>query len=164
MNNLNTSYVLWLGWFFGVAGFHRIYNKKFFSGFLWLCTWGLFGIGQFIDLLLIPSMVDEHNLRVRQRLGLSAIGTPLGYGAAQSTLQEPLFNRLEIFDPQQLMVQLARVAQQRGGKLSVTQAVIDTGASFEQVQDTLNNMVKKGYIGITNHPDTGVVIYDFLEL
>lgn len=162
MNNLSTSYILWLGWFFGVAGFHRIYNKKFLSGFLWLCTWGFFGVGQLVDLLLIPSMVDEHNLRVKHRLGLSSMGVPLAH-TATPTLQS--FQR-EVEPPtrEQLMVKLARAAQHRQGKLSVTQAVIDTGASFEQVQQTLNQMVERGYVGVDNHPETGVVIYDFLEL
>lgn len=170
MNNLNTSYLLWLGWFFGVAGFHRIYNKKFLSGFLWLCTWGFFGVGQFIDLLLIPGMVDEHNLRVRQRLGLSHTGVPLGYGVAHPTLREPS-SQLEVpnfqqteLTPEQLMIKLARSAQKRGGKISVTQAVIDTEVSFDKVQNALDEMVKKGYVGVANHPDTGIVIYDFLEL
>ena len=162
MNNLSTSYILWLGWFFGVAGFHRIYNKKFLSGFLWLCTWGFFGVGQFVDLLLMPSMVDEHNLRVRQKVGLSSMGVPLS--GVTPTLQESFQHELAPPTQEQLMVKLARAAQHRQGKLSVTQAVIDTGIGFEQVQHTLDKMVEKGYVGVDNHPETGVVIYNFLEL
>ncbi len=39
-----------------------------------------------------------------------------------------------------------------------------TGASFEQVENALNQMLKSGYVGIDNDPKTGVVIYDFYEL
>ncbi|MGF1477938.1 MAG: NINE protein [Cyanophyceae cyanobacterium] len=167
MNRSSTSYLLWLCWLLGFAGFHRIYNRKFLSGFLWFCTWGLFGVGQLVDLLLIPSMVDEHNLRVRQRLGLSSTGIPQSYGTAQ--VQEPFQpassqSPVQLPRQEQLMVELARAAQKRGGKLSVTQGVIDTGGSFEEVQQTLNEMLTKGYIGVGNHSDTGVVVYDFFEL
>lgn len=62
------------------------------------------------------------------------------------------------------MIKLARIAQKRGGKLSVTQAVIDTGITFEEVEKTLNEMTKKGYVMINNHHETGIIIYDFTEL
>nr|MBA2747167.1 hypothetical protein [Tatlockia sp.] len=47
---------------------------------------------------------------------------------------------------------------------SVTQAVMDTEASFAEVETTLKEMLKTGYVAIDNHPDSGVVIYHFLEL
>jgi len=50
--------------FFGcslqVNGLHRLYNGKW-DRTLWLCTFGLFGVGQLVDLFLIPNMVDEYN-------------------------------------------------------------------------------------------------------
>ncbi|MGK7875992.1 MAG: NINE protein [Xenococcaceae cyanobacterium] len=171
MNNIGISYLLWCGWFFGFAGLHRLYNKKFITGFLWLFTWGIFGLGQIVDLLLIPSMVEEHNLKVRRRLGFSPKGIPLGYDPLNPTLPDSpygqtdsRFTHTQSLSKEQLMVKLAEVAQKRGGKISVTQAVIDTGVSFEEVQAALNEMVKQGYVGVDNHPTTGVVIYDFLEL
>lgn len=48
--------------------------------------------------------------------------------------------------------------------MSVTQAVMDTEISFAEVEAILKEMLKKGYVGVDNHPDTGVVIYHFLEL
>jgi|GEM_PF-5380264 len=44
------------------------------------------------------------------------------------------------------MIKLAKAAQKHGGQLSITQAVIDTKVTFEQVQKTLNEMVKPGYV------------------
>lgn len=41
------------GCFVGIAGLHRFYVGKIVTGILWLVTWGLFGIGQFIDAILI---------------------------------------------------------------------------------------------------------------
>ena len=62
------------------------------------------------------------------------------------------------------MMKLLKAADNRGGFLSVTQAVMDTEASFAEVEATLKEMLKTGYVAIDNHPDSGVVIYHFLEL
>ncbi|WP_052128608.1 DUF6232 family protein [Neosynechococcus sphagnicola] len=63
-----------------------------------------------------------------------------------------------------LMMQLLKVAKGNNGYLSVTQGVMDTGASFTDVESTLQEMVKAGYVSVANHPDTGVVIYKFVEI
>lgn len=170
MNKVSLSYLLWLCWFFGFAGLHRIYNKKIGTGLLWFFTWGLFGIGQIIDLLLIPSMVEEHNLKVRQRLGLSSQNVPLQNLNPQATqtfsphLHQPELVANKSLSKQEMMITLARVAQKKGGKLSITQAVVETGISFEEVEQTLNEMTKKGYVMVDNDPNTGSLIYDFVEL
>lgn len=39
--------------FLGVLGAHRFYEGKIATGILWACTGGLFGIGWFIDLLIL---------------------------------------------------------------------------------------------------------------
>ena len=156
MNDIGTSYLFWLGWIFGLGGLHRLYNKKIGTGLLWFCTWGFFGVGQFIDLVLIPNMVDEHNAQTRAKLGLSPTGVPLTQAVVAATVvQTP---------QEQLMVQLVKAAAARGGKLSVTQGVLDTGYGFAEVEGTLREMVKSGYIDVSNDPITGVVIYDFIEL
>jgi TM2 domain-containing membrane protein YozV len=54
------GYVLWV---FGFTGAHRFYYGKRWTGLLWLCTGGLFGIGWFIDLFLIPGMDAEADSR-----------------------------------------------------------------------------------------------------
>jgi hypothetical protein len=149
------SYLLWCGCFFGFAGLHRLYNGKLVTGVLWFFTLGFFGIGQFIDLMLIPDMVEEHNLKVRARLGLSSQGTPIYQPTI--TLNLPLTR-------EQLMLKLLRAASARGGKLSASQAVMDTETSFKEVEAALKEMVKNGYVIVDNHPETGVVIYDFVEL
>ncbi|NHJ31673.1 MAG: NINE protein [Asgard group archaeon] len=40
-------------WFLGYLGIHRFLKKYWLSGFIWLCTGGLFGIGWIIDLIWI---------------------------------------------------------------------------------------------------------------
>ncbi|MCL1467321.1 NINE protein [Argonema galeatum A003/A1] len=155
MNDVGTSYLLWLACLLQLHGLHRLYNRKFATGLLWLCTFGLFGIGQVIDLVLIPGMVEEHNTKVRAKLGYSPTGVPINQAAV-----------LRVVPPtrDQLMVKLVKAAAARGGKISVTQAVMDTGIGFADVEAVLKEMVKSGYVGIDNHPVSGVVMYDFLEI
>ncbi len=55
------AYLLWLPIVFGVAGLHRFYAGRWVSGLIWLVTFGFCGIGQVIDLIFIPRMVEDHN-------------------------------------------------------------------------------------------------------
>ena len=42
-----------LCFFLGVLGIHRFYVGKIGTGILWLCTLGLFGIGEIVDFIMI---------------------------------------------------------------------------------------------------------------
>jgi TM2 domain-containing membrane protein YozV len=163
MNQIGTSYVLWLVWLFGAAGIHRLYNKKTVTGIIWLCTWGLFGVGQLIDIILIPEMVHEHNAKYRARLGIAPNGAYLNQPTVEVVArQEPTIGQPLTKD--QLMVKLLKAAQARGGKLSVTQGVLDTECGFIEVETVLKEMVRTGYVAVSNDPTTGVITYDFVEL
>ena len=59
MRSSPTAYLLWFGCLIGFAGLHRFYLGRPWSGLLWLLTFGLLGIGQLVDLFLIPGMVRE---------------------------------------------------------------------------------------------------------
>ena len=54
------GYLLWI---FGFIGAHRFYYGKQITGVIWFFTLGLFFIGWFIDLFLIPSMDREADRR-----------------------------------------------------------------------------------------------------
>ncbi len=170
MNNVGTAYVLWLGCLLQLHGLQRLYNGKIFTGFLWLFTFGLMGFGQLIDLMLIPGMVDEHNAKYRAKHGLLPYDAP-----TQPTIQR-LVQRERVGPPivmpdrstaqpyDRLTIKLVKAAQARQGKLSVTQAVMDTEANFGDVETALRDLVKTGYVDVYNDPETGVVLYHFREL
>ena len=45
--------------FLGVFGVHRFYMGKWLTGLLWLCTFGLCGLGILYDYWTLNSQVDE---------------------------------------------------------------------------------------------------------
>lgn len=156
-NRLPISYILCgFGLFVPIGGLHRLYNGKIGTGLLWLCTGGLFYVGQLVDLLLIPSMVEEYKQGLRNQAGVSSFGVPLNQSVVASQVHIPKGN--------ELMMRLIEVAESRGGSLTVTQGVKATGASFAEVETALKEMFKSGYVKIDNDPVTGAVTYYFHEL
>ncbi len=151
-----TSYILCAVWFFGLGGLHRLYNGKIGTGLLWLLTFGVFGFGQFVDMFLIPGMVDEYQLRLMAKNGLGPNGLPMSQPAITAT-----DTRLP---SEPLTVKLLKAAHAKGGNLSVTQGVMATGANFADVEAAMQEMVRSGYVSVMNHPETGVVLYHFHEL
>jgi hypothetical protein len=147
------AFGLWCVCLFGLAGMHRFYLRKPVTGVIWLLTWGLFGIGQFVDLLRLRDMVEDENILTEGRHQRA-----LARGESRAALppaREPI---------EDLRQSLLKAAAARGGSISVTQGVLATGKSFEEVEEALDAMAKKGYADIDNDPSSGVVVYKFGDL
>ena len=59
MKTNGIAYLCWCLCFIGICGVQRLYTGRIISGILWLLTFGLLGIGQLVDLFLIPGMVES---------------------------------------------------------------------------------------------------------
>ena len=58
---------------------------------------------------------------------------------------------------------VVRLAQQCGGRLTVTEAAADTGLSVEEVGDILKRMADGGYVEV-EITDSGMIVYRFPEV
>lgn len=154
---IGISYGLWAAGFCGIGGLHRFYNGRRISGLLWLCTGSLFGVGQIVDLFVLPEMVNEYEEKIKASMGLSSAGVPLKEPAA-------IAQTIPQSTRSQLIAKLLQAARFRGGKLSLTQAVLDTGVGFAEIKAVLQDMATAGHVSIANDPSTGIVIYRFNEL
>lgn len=62
-HSLVVGYVIWI---FGFLGAHRFYYGRQISGTIYLFTFGLFFIGWFVDLFLIPGMNRDADIRYNE--------------------------------------------------------------------------------------------------
>ena len=151
MKDKTIAYLLWCACFLGVCGLHRIYNGKYGTGFLWLFTFGLAGIGQIIDLFTIPGMVEDANNRALiQAAGSAAL---LGAGVGPGVKRLPRTT-------EEFQVALAQAASAHGGRLTVAEAVAHTGRGFKEVDRQLREMAVAGYVE-ADSDDAGQVYYVF---
>lgn len=141
--NVGLAYLFWCLWLFGLGGIHRFYTGNFGTGILYLFTWGLFGFGQVIDLILIPGMVNKRNTYL------------LGLHHEQQVLVTPKKRTTSS------MQKLLRAAQANGGQLSAAQAAIFTELEPDEVDALLREAIKAGYADIHNDVKTGAVRYHF---
>jgi hypothetical protein len=55
------AYLLWFAGIFGWLGLHRFYLRKYWTGALWLFSFGCFGLGSLFDLIAMDEQVNEYN-------------------------------------------------------------------------------------------------------
>ncbi|MGF1601175.1 MAG: TM2 domain-containing protein [Thermosynechococcaceae cyanobacterium] len=163
MVNNGTAYLLWLACFFGLSGIQRFYTGKPVSGILYLFTLGFFGIGQLLDLVLIPSMVDEKNIKYWALHGLPyqaaapqvVVNVGEGYHAA---IQKP--PQLMEIDPktERLDVTVLKVCRELGGG-TISDCVIETGADPEEIKTIIHYLSVNGLLCVDNRETDGAIIY-----
>jgi hypothetical protein len=129
MKSSGTAYLLAiLGFLSPAAGVHRFYLGRPISGLLFLLTWGFLGIGTLIDLLLIPRMVEEENLRL------------LHLGVARPVFALP--------PPPSPEHQILRIAKENEGAVTVELVALHTGMSLAQTKGELERLRKEGFCSV----------------
>ncbi len=152
MKEKGFAYMLWAACFVGVCGLQRLYSGKIGTGLLYLFTFGLAGIGQLVDLFLIPRMVEDANNRLLMQ-GAVVQGA-LGPGGGV-----PAVRRLPR-TTEEMQVALVQAAARREGCLTIPEGVADTGRGFNEVKRQLDQMAVNGFIELDSD-DQGQVFYRF---
>jgi hypothetical protein len=147
------GYALWCLAFVGLAGIHRIYLGKYGTGILYLLTFGLFGIGQFIDLFRMKSLVQDSNIRE------GYLPHPRVMGQLMSHMTPA-----PVSVGRSLRDQLLDAAVTHGGAISVTDGVVATGATFDEVEAALKKLVESGYVDVDVPAGKSYIVYRFTEL
>lgn len=158
MYKTGIGYALWCLFLVGLAGVHRIYLGKYGTGILYMLTFGLFGVGQFVDLFRMDALVRDANVRE------GYLPHPRWRHLMPESDRRVVEAPPEEDEEGRIMRELLTAAQKHGGILSVTQGVAATGLPFKRVEEILTDMVASGYVDVDNHPDSGIVIYRFTEL
>jgi TM2 domain-containing membrane protein YozV len=149
----SVSYLLWLACLLGVSGLQRIYLGRYVSGAFYIVTWGWFGIGQLLDLALIPGMVDEENLKYM------ALRGGMGYSPSLQS-QNPVAVLVNNNRPrtESMEVAILRICRDRG-EATLSDCVIDTGAEIKEVKAVIRNLIHEDLLRIYNRDSDGSVVY-----
>lgn len=153
MKEKGIAYILWAACFMGACGLQRLYAGKIGSGLLYLFTFGLLGIGQLVDLFLIPNMVRDYNARLALR-GVDTADLLMAGGSLLAPVKR-IPRTTEEFQ-----VALVQAAQEHEGRLTIPEAVSSTGRSFKDVKAQLDAMAVNGYIELDSD-DEGSMYYKF---
>lgn len=146
MKEKGTAYILWAGMFVGACGLQRLYAGKIGTGLLYLFTFGLFGIGQIVDLFLIPGLVEDANNRLLLQGGGAGL---ISEGGRQYFLPGKRAPRTT----EEFQVALVQAAEKHGGHLSTAEAVAETGRGFKDVKKQLDEMAVNGFIELDSDDD-----------
>lgn len=162
-----TAYALWLFCFFSVFGIHRFYARRYFSGILYLITFGFFGLGQLIDLLLIPNMIDEENLKIKALYGYqpnqaSFYQTPesivVNLPQSQTLQKTTELNSEKAPKSKNIDREILRVCKENEGA-TMAEIFLEVDEELEQVEQRIEDLMKKNLLVIDNRTDDGAVIY-----
>jgi hypothetical protein len=165
--NLAIAYLFWGFGLFGFCGVHRFYLGKPITGFLWVFSGGLFFVGQLIDLFLIPGMVKEGQTNTPPFLPKESTFIPLQFGQQVLEKLDRLDERLNNSFSHSKRVEptpfhrLLETASNNHNVLSFAQAMMATGLGPDQVEQILNEGMRKGIIHVGNDPESGAVRYYF---
>jgi hypothetical protein len=141
-----TAYLLWALCLFGVSGIHRFYLGRIGTGILWLCTWGLFGIGNVVDLFTLPRMVDDESTH----LPGPASGRRLDLAETADSTES-------------IETVILRAANAHGGVVTPAEVAVGGDYSLDDAKACLDDLVSRGHAEMRVRRSGGMV-YVFPDL
>jgi len=140
--SIAVSYLLWCLSLVGVCGLQRFYNRRPISGTVWLLTFGFCYLGQLVDLLLIPDLVQRANQPLLLQEALKA---------AEISSLPPLERQL---------LQLARRSGRRGFTINdaLLEIQLPLGADSEVVYSEIERLLHRQLLDVGND-ERGRVVY-----
>jgi TM2 domain-containing membrane protein YozV len=154
------AYLMWAPCIVGVCGIHRFYLGKHLSGVVWLCTFGLCGIGQIVDLLLIPSMVSERNL-IAHALSEDIRNDAIRQATiVMASIQESRGGLLvgqapNQSDAEQVLLQILS----SGESLTFGKLCVLSGLKAIYVKNELDHLARLGIVSLSNSAPDNIALY-----
>ncbi len=162
-----TAYALWCFCFLSVCGVHRIYARRYFSGFFYLITFGVLGIGQLLDLFFIPGMIDEENLKLKALYGYQpneanfyqapesiVINLP-SRQTPQAEIKESSPKKLTDKDIDRAILKVCKESE--GATLA--EIFLESDEDYEKIEARIQELMKQNLLTIDNRVEDGKVIY-----
>lgn len=154
--DLRHAYLFWLPSLFGIAGLHRFYLGKPFTGILFLATVGLGGLGTIYDALTMPQQVRKARLTMK-------LDDLLEDDEVPRRTRTPFVGSDR--RPPSLEQAILRVAEERHGVVMPSRAALAAGVSPEQARTKLEALAMGGFCEMRVTRD-GMIVYlfpDFLD-
>jgi hypothetical protein len=153
-----TAYILWAFGLCGLCGLHRFYLGQPVPGILYLLTFGVCGIGQLVDLFLIPGEVRTANLLDSKTTTEQNVVVQVGDNYIKSKEND----RLRSVDQKTTKpLSLAhKILEECSAPhpISLAQIIIATGEPLAEVKKTVEELATEGLISQEIN-ENGSIVY-----
>ena len=154
-----TAYILWALGICGVCGIQRFYLGQPVPGLLYLFTFGICGIGQLIDLFLIPGEVRAANsgsaltANPQQNVVVQLSDPQQGYSPTPRQQTYPAIRERPASLAHKILEECANPHP-----ISLSQIIIATGEPIDQIKSTVKDLCEQELLTQTINED-GIILY-----
>jgi TM2 domain-containing membrane protein YozV len=166
--DIGLAYLFWLPSLTGIAGLHRFYLGKPVTGFLYVMTLGLFGLGTLYDAFTMPDLVRQARARERRERILDGEaympGAPVHRNDARyrGTGITVLDRFRRHGKPKNLEQAILVLAESREGIVTPARVALSAEVGVEKARNALDRLVRQGFADV-RVSEAGVMLYIFPE-